>query len=92
MVGYLVGHGADVNATDNDGETALHRGASSGREDCVRRLLGAGADASIKAHSGRFEGLTALQVAEQENEPAVAALLRQRAVSSTSCTNSRRRL
>eukprot|EP01043_Picozoa_sp_COSAG02_P030315 COSAG02_NODE_1929_length_10336_cov_69.703819_3_plen_795_part_00 len=79
LVGYLVRKGADVNATDNSGETALHWGALIGKEDIVRLLLGANTDVSIKATSGVFKGKTALQVAEEKNHTAVVALLQQHA-------------
>jgi hypothetical protein len=41
--GWLLEHGADIQATDNVGETALTQAARSGRTDIVRQLITAGA-------------------------------------------------
>ena len=87
LVGYLVSHGADVNATSKSGVTALHWGALHGKEDCVRRLLGANADASIKPHRGGWKGLTALQLAEKFHRPWMVALLRQHAAAAPAPSN-----
>lgn len=48
----LVGHGADVNARDNTGETPLHRALSRRRIDASRALLNAGADPNMKNFHG----------------------------------------
>lgn len=45
----LLDHGADVNAKDGEGKTALHLAAARGRESLFRILLEHGADPSIKA-------------------------------------------
>jgi ankyrin repeat protein len=45
----LLSHGADVNAKNGDGKTALHLAAARGRESVFRILLEHGADPSIKA-------------------------------------------
>lgn len=47
VVEWLLHAGANVNARDRDGWTALLCAAMKGHTDCVRVLLGAGADASI---------------------------------------------
>ena len=46
----LVARGADVNATDNDGETPLHMAAETGQRDVAEWLLGHKAD--INARDG----------------------------------------
>ena len=54
-VDALIGHGADVNAVDNTGETPLHRAMSRRRLEASKVLLEAGADPNIK----NFHGATA---------------------------------
>ncbi|MDR1235782.1 MAG: ankyrin repeat domain-containing protein [Holosporaceae bacterium] len=48
----LVSQGADINATDNYGRTALHLAARSGRTDIVRLLIRCGADINAIDHLG----------------------------------------
>lgn len=48
LVAFLLTRGASVNATTNDGKTALHLAAERGRESIFRILLDAGADTSVK--------------------------------------------
>lgn len=48
----LVEHGADVNAADRDGETALFRAVVDSRIEIVRFLLDHGADPNIKDKRG----------------------------------------
>jgi Ankyrin repeats (many copies) len=66
----LLGAGANVNATDGDGETALHKAAYYGNSDVIEILLAHGA--SINATNKM--GGTPLQVA---GKPEIAELLRQ---------------
>ena len=80
--------GADLDATESDGRTALMWTACVGELGCARALLDAGADRTIRAHgvtlraSGPLEGKTALDLAEGTcpgllGHPEVAALLRE---------------
>ncbi|MBN2582317.1 MAG: ankyrin repeat domain-containing protein [Planctomycetes bacterium] len=74
MVRLLVSLGADVRRRGRDGGTALHEVVSGeDRAEAVRALLEAGADANAKNHWNS----TPLAIAEQDEQPEVAALLRQ---------------
>ena len=53
MVEFLVAHGADVNATNLQGETALFQSVADRRISLVRFLLRHGADPNIKSSNGR---------------------------------------
>jgi ankyrin repeat protein len=54
VVKYLVEElGADVNARDNDGYTALHHAASRGDNDLILYLVSKGADVTAVARSGQ---------------------------------------
>ncbi len=52
-VDFLLSHGADPNARDHRGFTALHRAAEMGHVDVVRRLLDAGAQWRLRPKSSR---------------------------------------
>ena len=52
----FIAHGADVNAKDRGGNTALHAAAWDGRDEVVKLLLSKGAEADAK----RSDGLTPL--------------------------------
>ncbi len=77
-VAALLEGGAAVDAVARDGWTALMRAAYSGKAECARLLLEAGADASLRATRGESEGKTALELAEEQSwmDGEVAALLR----------------
>jgi hypothetical protein len=53
MVEFLVANGADVDATNLQGETALFQSVVDGRISLVRFLLRHGADPNIKSSNGR---------------------------------------
>ncbi len=70
---FLLAQGANPNARDLRGFTALHRAAEMGKLDLVKKLLEHGADASLYA-----EGHTARSLAEARKEAAIVALLENR--------------
>ncbi|TAJ08015.1 MAG: hypothetical protein EPO61_11265 [Nitrospirae bacterium] len=57
----LVTQGADVNAANENGSTALHFAADKGRAEVVRFLLDQGASVNVKAKSGSTPLLLAAQ-------------------------------
>ena len=63
--------GADVNAVDRSGGTALHQAAVNRHVPIVKVLLAAGADAKIADSAGR----TALHLAARYLQPEIAKLL-----------------
>lgn len=63
--------GADVNAVDRGGGTALHQAAAKRHVPVVKLLLAAGADAKIADSAGR----TALHFAARYLQPEIAQLL-----------------
>lgn len=64
----LLDHGANVNARNGEGKTALHLAAARGRETLFRILLDHGADSSIKAPEPSKDMLEA-EEATQESPP-----------------------
>ena len=71
--------GADLDATDKAGLTALMRAAWWGKVDVVRVLLERGANRQLVGKSGWAKDRTALEIAEQvvpaRRKPELAALL-----------------
>ena len=78
VVRYLLDEGADVNARENWGSTPLIEAAYSGHIDVIKELLLRGADINVISEQG-----TALDIAINRNNPAVADLLRHRGGKST---------
>lgn len=62
----LVVQGADVNAVNENGSTALHFAADKGRAEVVRFLLDRGASVNVKAKSGSTPLLLAAQAGSLE--------------------------
>lgn len=67
----LVNAGADVDATDNDGQTALMYAAYEGFCGVIRLLLQAGADWTVVDNSGK----TAVDVAKEMQKADAVTLL-----------------
>jgi ankyrin repeat protein len=77
MVRSLVSSpGADVNATDERGNTPLLEAARYGHDDICRVLIAAGADVKAKDKDGK----TALMLAVQGNHDEVVRVLKQAGV------------
>jgi uncharacterized protein len=73
IVHLLLEAGADANARQGGGFTALQAAAQNGDPDMARDLLDHGADPSAATDDGR----TALSIAEEQGHEEVAALLRE---------------
>ena len=58
-------------------DKGLRAAAESGKVEVVRALLDAGADRTLRATGGDYVFKTALEIAEEECEAEVAALLRE---------------
>lgn len=71
----LIYANAQLNAIDEDGETALHLASKEGNLDACRLLIKAKADANIRNDDGK----TALEVSDTEIKPALTQLLQRRA-------------
>ncbi|MBQ7544826.1 MAG: ankyrin repeat domain-containing protein [Synergistaceae bacterium] len=70
-------HGANVNARDDEGETALMRAALNGHADAAEVLLSHGAKADARDDQGK----TAFDIAQAKGHKSVAALLPRTAMS-----------
>lgn len=73
VVRYLLDEGADVNARENRGSTALIEAAYNGHTDVIKELLLRGADINVISEQG-----TALDMALNKKNTAAADLLRHR--------------
>ncbi|GMF09243.1 unnamed protein product [Phytophthora lilii] len=60
---WLIENGADPNAIDENGDTALHYAVELERYDLVETLMKRGADSSIK----NLKGLSAMEIAEEDD-------------------------
>ena len=80
IVELLIAKGADVNATDGDGDTALHLAGSTTASTAITELLiskGADVNAMNMSPPGRrIGGMTPLDMATLGNRTEIAALLR----------------
>jgi len=72
----LIAEGADVNAKNNRDMTPLHQAARSGRKEVAELLIAKGADVNAIIVSGRYQGKTSLDRAEEQKQPEIADLLR----------------
>ena len=72
LVRALLEAGADVNETNFDGRTALHRAASLGNTEIVRALLDAGANPNFYG----VDGNSPLSLAREEGYMRIVSLLR----------------
>ena len=70
-VRYLLDQGADVNARDARGRTALTEAAFSGNASVIKELIQRGADANVVSDEG-----TALDVAAQASRSAAIDILK----------------
>merc|ERR1712230_63478 len=71
MGGVLLAAGADVNATNQQGETALMRSASCGCKEVVERLLSSEVDINAVDMSGK----SAVEIAEKKGHAEIVRLL-----------------
>lgn len=71
MARMLLDRGADVNAVQHGGFTALHSAAFNGSTDLVRLLLARGADRNLRTDDGQ----TAVDLAREKGHQEIAALL-----------------
>jgi ankyrin repeat protein len=67
----LLEHGADANAQDNKGHSALMKAAQKGHIAVAQALVVKGADPSMSDNSGR----TALAIAEEKQHAELVRLL-----------------
>ena len=73
----LVDGGADIDKTNDLGETPLMVAAFKGYSGVVRRLLALGADHAVAGTGWNCEGKTALEMAEGSFHEETAAVLRE---------------
>jgi ankyrin repeat protein len=71
LIGLLIDMGSDINATDNKGETVLHRAIRNGPEEAAELLIARGADVNAKTK----EGATSLHLAARKGYKELAELL-----------------
>ena len=72
IISFLIEHGANVNAADEKGETALFGAAFYGDSETVKLLTAAGADVAHTDQKGR----TAISIAVECNHHDIADFLR----------------
>jgi ankyrin repeat protein len=69
----LKSRGVDLNATDPEGRTPLHRTVAAANLKLAKHLISAGADVNLTDSGGK----TALEIAEDQGEPTLVTLLEQ---------------
>ncbi|HXR03674.1 MAG TPA: ankyrin repeat domain-containing protein [Verrucomicrobiae bacterium] len=72
-VEILLAHGADINVTDENGNTLLHTAAYYGNKEVIEVLLAHGEAVNVKNKRGE----TPLQIAANSQHPAIVELLHQ---------------
>lgn len=72
-IALLKSRGADLNATDPDGRAPLHRAVAAANLKLAKQLISAGADVNLTDGSGK----TALDIAQEQDEPTLETLLEQ---------------
>ena len=72
LVEYAIKNGADVNAKDNYGRTALHWASRDDHLEIVKILLAHGADVNAKDN----DGWTALHLASRDDHLEISKLLK----------------
>lgn len=72
-VDLLLAHGADINVTDEDGNTLLHTAAYYGNQAVIELLVAHGEAVNVKNKRGE----TPVQIAANNNHPAIMEFLRQ---------------
>jgi ankyrin repeat protein len=84
LVKMLVSAGANLNAVNQEyGATALMLAVKFGHVDVVKQLITHGTDLNLAAH----HGTTALEIAEREEQPEIARLLRTAGAIEDECTD-----
>jgi hypothetical protein len=73
VVAAFLAKGAELNARDERGRTALHWAVARRVPECVKQLIAAGADLDAADRDGK----TALQLAQAKNLPEIVDLLLQ---------------
>jgi ankyrin repeat protein len=61
FIDFLLEHNADIHATDDDGDTPLHKAASRNRLSGIEKLIKAGADVSARNNKGHTALAEAIQ-------------------------------
>lgn len=87
----LVKSGANINAKNSDGETALIVAVRNGDESKVSELLEHGASVNAKATGGSYKGWTARDIAEYNGNSSIAQLLASKGGKTTGAVQAKRK-
>jgi ankyrin repeat protein len=85
VIWTLVEHGADVNAQETGGPTALINAARNGKSLIVEALLGEGADPNKPWLGSDFDGMTPAMIAAKHNHATAIEVLRLNGFGSGNC-------